>query len=298
MYDPTRRDALRLLVAASAGCATGAASAAAAAAGAAAGQGATPPRFAADFVPKLPMDVYAKIRCSLRDEAVPFWYRGHVMIALQDDIPRPILGVEGFSHTRFTPDTNDGWMTQLVEVGYFTDPATGAIVDDAKNPLNGASIRPRHFRAPVQALRVRPNGAIWSSRRITPPSEFLGRVWTPHTQGPETWVDEDAVAKLSSDALPAGLHEGGPVRMLTLGAMTTYRARTADVADPRLASAPCTFHLQELASLPVWFGMGDAVGKQLWRVSGRKLGSVDEIPPALRARIERDHPGFVSAPGL
>ena len=133
---------------------------------------------------------------------------------------------------------------------------------------------------------------------MTPPSEFLGRVWTPHTQGPETWVDEDAVAKLPSDALPPGPHDGGPVRMLSLGAMTTYRARSADVADPGLAGAPCTFHLRELASLPLWFGMGDAVGKQLWRVSGRKLGSVDEIPPALPARIERDHPGFVSAPGL
>jgi len=86
--------------------------------------------------------------------------------------------------------------------------------------------------------------------------------------------------------------------MLTLGAMTTYRAHTADVNDPALASAPCTFHLQELASLPPWFGLGDAVGKQMWRLSGRKLASVAEIPAALRARIDRDHPGFVATPGV
>jgi len=84
MSDTTRSDALLLLAAASASCASAAARAADAGTGKMMGPGTAPARFSTDFIPKLPMDVYAKIRCSLRDEAAPFWYRGHVMIALQD----------------------------------------------------------------------------------------------------------------------------------------------------------------------------------------------------------------------
>ncbi len=278
----TRRDTLKLMAATSA----------AASAGVPAGAPAP------GFVPTKPMDIYAKIRCSLRDELVPFWYRGQAMVALQDDVPRPILGVEGFSYTRFTRQADGSWMTRLIEVGYFTDLMSGAIVDEATNSVNGKRIKPRHFSSPVQSFGVNADGSVSSERKVTPPSEFVGRVWAPYRQGTEVWVDEDMLAKLTSDALPPSMREAGPPRMLSLGAMTSYRSHSADVQNPRLASAPCTFHLQELSSLPSWFELGDVVGKQLWRLSGRKLGTADEMPAALRARIDKDHPEFVKKPGI
>jgi len=36
--------------------------------------------------------------------------------------------------------------------------------------------------------------------------------------------------------------------------------------------------------------MGDASGVITWRLAGRKTDQLDELPPALRARIEREHP--------
>ena len=98
--------------------------------------------------------------------------------------------------------------------------------------------------------------------------------------------------------LPPTLRNPGPPRLLSLGSMTTYRSLAKDVANPRLMSAPCTFHLQELSSLPAWFELGDVLGKQMWRLSGRKLDSVAEIPAALRSRIEHDHPAFIREPGI
>jgi hypothetical protein len=233
-----------------------------------------------------PMDTYAKIRCSLEPELVPFWYRGQAMVALQDDVPRASLGVEGFSYTRFTREADGSWMTKLIEVGYFTDLATGAIVDETHNPLNGAPVRPHHFTSPPQLFAVKPDGTMASTRKLPPPSEFAGRVGQPFRQGPEVWVDEDELGRLESSAVPAPLREEGAPAMLVLGSMTTYRARAADVDDPRLANAPCTFHLQELSSLPGRFGMGAVVGKQMWRVSGRKLRDVSEIAQRLRAHRE------------
>lgn len=250
------------------------------------------------LLPTAPMDIYAKIRCSLRDELVPFWYRGQAMVALQQDIPRSILGVEGFSYTRFSREADGTWMTKLIEVGYFTDLVTGEIVEETINSVTGKRIKPQHFASPVQTFAVKADGSVTSDHKLAPPSEFVGRVWAPHRQGTEIWVDEDMLAKLSSDALPPTMRESGPPRMLTLGSMTTYRSSVADVQNLHLANAPCTFHLQELATLPGWFEMGDAVGKQMWRLSGRKLASVAEIPPLLRARIDRDHPEFIGKPGI
>lgn len=279
----TRRDAMLSL---------GAAASLAARASCAAGSGAS------GFVPSAPMDVYAKIRCSLSDELVPFWYRGQAMVALQNDIPRPILGVEGFSYTRFSRNTDGSWLTKLIEVGYFTDLATGQVVDEIVNRVTGLRIKPQHFISPVQAFGVNVDGSVTSDHTLPPPSEFVGRVWQPLRQGTEIWVDEDMLARLPSDMLPPTIREPGPSRMLTLGSMTTYRSSVADVNNPRVARAPCTFHLQELASMPGWFGMGDVVGKQMWRLSGRKLPSIAEIPALLRVRIERDHPDFISKPGI
>jgi hypothetical protein len=254
------------------------------------------PTYAA--APRTPMDVYAKIRCSLGPELVPFWYRGEAMVALQDDMPRPLLGVEGFSYTRFTRKPDGSWMTKLIEVGYFFDLHNGTIVDETVNPLNGKTIRPKHFISPPQVFAVQHDGTMVAEHKLAPPAEFSGRVGAPFRQGPEVWVDEDELARLSSDALPPSLRDEGPPKPLVLGSMTTYRARAADVDDPRLANAPCTFHLQELSSLPHWFEMGDVVGKQMWRLSGRKLASPAEIPAPLRARIERDHPKFIAEPGI
>lgn len=252
----------------------------------------------ANFRPSRPIDVYAKIRASLRDERVAAWYRGQVFIALEGEIPQVVLGVEGFSFSRYVRQADGSWDTKLVEVGYFTDVDSGAIVDEIVNPLTGKRIKPQHFRSPVQAFLVREDGSVASSHKLQPPSKFSGRVWQPFRQGPQIWVNEDMLAKLTADQLPPGVRVESANRILTLGSMTTYCSAAVDVDNPRLANAPCTFHLQELSSLPGWFELGDVQGKQMWRLSGRKLASAAEMPRPLHERIMRDHPLFIDQPDI
>ena len=250
------------------------------------------------LVPERPIDVYAKIRASLRDERVPAWYRGHVFVALEGEIPRAVLGVEGFSFSRYTRRGDGAWDTKLVEVGYFSDVNSGTIVDQITNPLTGKMIKPQHFKSPVQTFVAQADGSVISPYALKPPSQFSGHIWPPFRQGSEIWVDEDTLAKLTGDQLPPGVRVESPNRVLTLGSMTTYRAAASDVGNPRLANAPCTFHLQELGTLPNWLEMGDVHGNEMWRLSGRKISSPAELPKPLLERIMRDHPTFLSKPEI
>jgi hypothetical protein len=242
---------------------------------------------------------YAKLRGSLKEDLTSFWYQGQIFLAPDDDTPVAALGVIGFSYSRFIRQADGAWDTKLIEVGYYTDPEVQRIVDEIPNPLNGKPMKPSHFLSPLQRAVVRGDGSVEPGMPVKPPGRFSGRVWAPVVQGDEVWISEDLLARLPAGFLP-DLQEGSPSAsgFVTLGSMATYRARRRDVENPGLVSVPCTFHLQTLGSFQPWMQMGTVPGRQMWRVHGAKIGSAAEMPPMLRARIERDHPKFIAAPGI
>ena len=62
-----------------------------------------------------------------------------------------------------------------------------------------------------------------------------------------------------------------------------------------IKNLPTTFSATVFENWPVWMDMGDLPGHVIWHASGAKIDSIDELPDAFRARLERDHADRMTA---
>ena len=147
-------------------------------------------------------------------------------------------------------------------------------------------------------LRITPEQAINTAFHFPPSVLRDMRVRAPVVSGDTVWFKDDILffkpAGLDREGLPDFLPDGE----MTQTELVTYRAALGDVQNPELVTAPSTFSISALTPWSRWLEMGDRPGGILSRYVGRKLSSLDEVPPRLAAWIERDFPTYLSAPGI
>jgi hypothetical protein len=78
----------------------------------------------------------------------------------------------------------------------------------------------------------------------------------------------------------------------------TYESTLADVMNEKLASAPANRSMVGVVPWAPDFGMGELKGSLMIRHRALKMSSADDLPPALRAKAEKDTPGIFTAPQL
>ncbi len=236
-------------------------------------------------------EVYARARGAVGDDPGLWWYSGRLWGKLVNDKAVQFFSVEGFSFNRMVRKDDGGLRQIMEECGFWKDPATGEILDEWINPLNGLKCEPGHFRS-RQDLTFSLDGKLVGRDR------FEGQITDPVISGTTTWISEILVGAFPSTREPDQdpLTYVGPARTGT--SLANYTMDTDAVHAANAGFVESTMHFQSMGNWYPWMRLGQAPGQQMFELFGRKIRSIDEIPADLRATLDERRAGFLKDPNL
>ncbi len=245
--------------------------------------------------PAFRLEAYLRLRCRLDAQQTFTPYRGTIFGKPEAQVAVPLFDVEGFSWTRATQLESLRYRLDSVEAGYFLDRVTGQPLDRWTNPLNGLETTVKHYRSYAH-IAVTPDALEPLTEGPRPAGTFLSATMgEPHILGDHLWMHEDLIVQFPSRpkaSFSDPLEYFGP--SVTATSLASWSAAVADVADRRLSFVPTTLAYQTLGSWRPFMRMGSAPGLISWRMFGAKVASLEEVPAALRERVLRDYPDFLT----
>jgi hypothetical protein len=281
---PTRRDALRA-AAGLAAAATGlVASSSLAATTASASPSAESLRRRLEE-PKERARIRAKIVASAAAEAVPAFYRLHIFAYMNQGNLIPLYTMNNVAVKVCRPMPNGNTMITNYEAGVYCRFDTHEVLETWRNPVTDELLEPWHFIGHPLSVEIGPDEVITGA----------GATLKPKPMAIETIGDTVVMPTMSGFAYPnpftpAEFPEDSSGPTMYWDSHYTYFAPLQSVADPAVLRAPATIQFQNLVSFQPWIGMGTRPGRTWGRALGAKLRSMDEIPAAARAGLERHTP--------
>jgi hypothetical protein len=253
-----------------------AAAAAAAAAGASTANAAAIAALVAD-----PLLTHVRMRGHQDGRRCFFSYHGTFYAQVSGQRTQPMFHIEGASSARMLRQPDGSFLYTMREAGWFCDLKTREPQAEATNPFTGKLIKPRHYNS-AQQSRLTREGVVPILEKRPPGLEYVGTIGTPMVDTDVIWSTEELLVKMPSPT------PGAPGRVQT--SLATFSSNLAELLRGPDAFVGCRLGYQTLGSFLGWMEMGDATGVISWRLAGRKSDKLEEIPPGVRARIEREHP--------
>ena len=210
-----------------------------------------------------------------------FSYHGTFYAQVSGQRTQPMFHIEGASSARMQRQSDGSFLYTMREAGWFCDLQTREPQAEATNPFTGKLIKPRHYNS-AQQSRLTRDGVVPMIEKRPPGLEYVGTIGTPVIDTDVIWSTEELLVKMP------GATPETPARVQT--SLATFSSSLAELLRGPDAFVGCRLGYQTLGSFLPWMEMGGATGVISWRLAGRKSDKVSEVPPALRARIEREHP--------
>jgi hypothetical protein len=231
-----------------------------------------------------PVRTYVRVVCDLAGADTWKWFTGRLHAALPDGAIVPLLGFDSVIRRKLAAFDPSSATITFSEATVFRDLASGEILDEWRNPLNGRIVRPLHYPEGPNPLTSRaadfvPGGGFspWVTSAGTARFTRESRTDSPHPLDPAVWR----------------LESSGPrFRALTL---RSYTVALADFADPARTALPADYSLTVLSGWFPWMLLGPLPGQMLWQAEGRKVDAPEQIPTDLRARILARFPGLFAS---
>lgn len=240
--------------------------------------------------PEGALEAFRKVQCSAEDRrpAVYYWV-GETYSRVDGEPDRLLFRFEGMN-VRQCVTVNDpargrGFRQVSREVLYYEDPATGAILDDWKNPWTGETVKvvhiandPVNFRAPVFP-------------KASDGKPYRGDI---RTMG-DRWWGTTTVPLFYRNPL-GGDYQDNVGGMYHAAEMFNFFGSVADLTDPRKPSADVSVAWSRLSDWLPWMKMRGRQGLLYFNGAGRKLDAYADLPEGMRKAIEARNPDFTSPP--
>lgn len=192
----------------------------------------------------------------------------------------PLLAIEGISINRCEPAGAGVYAYSLREAGWFKDLATGQVLDEWLNPLSGRVVKPKHYYSP-QRQRFTAEKTEPVLDRPFPGLEWTGYLGAPQRFAGSVWSSEELLVRTTNP-------DTGAARVQT--SLLTLHATAADLARTPKRVVPTTMAYQTLASWVPWMDMRDIPGVISWRLFGKKVERVEDLPQHIVERTRKLHP--------
>jgi hypothetical protein len=245
--------------------------------------------------PATHLKTYQRIRTNGSGKPQLWYALGTIYGKLPGEKPRPLMYGEGVSYTRqiFDPQTNRLKQT-MTELGYYLDYKTRRPLDEWTNPYNGKTVKIRHYRVKqAQTVTVdKVSGgeegrvAVEHDGYMAAPLVHSGRVWLTEVHTTEVYLTDETKPDKRGRKVNGG------------GSNATFSAALSDVLDRSQDAPAAQLFFSNMVGFMYWMEMGDSPGMMTWRALGNKLSGPDLLDASMRARIERDHPGWLAAPDV
>lgn len=245
--------------------------------------------------PKFHMMTLAKLQGDLSGKPLYGYSRGRVFGLIPGsglpiaDYGRRLYDYEGASVGRSRLLPNGDVETVSRSFLFYTDPATGAYLDEWVNPITGKTVKVPPFRGGISGGTLTPNGpkvsasfTMESSVFNRPPKlEFV-------TLGDRSFITRTAYTRWTPK---------GATQARTEFTQDDWVVKTADLLNQKLTGIPATTAWTSQTEWQTWLEMPPGQpGAQLWRSDGMKTPRMADLPPAFLAQVAARHPGILTDP--
>lgn len=228
---------------------------------------------------------FIRLGASFDDRLVIWWMDG-VRYGVVDAQAKALFGMKVGMFHQFFRQANGDFKLAMFELTYYTDLASGELLEKFDNPYTGESNRVTH-------VRLGPEIRVQTSRGLADPKnpmvhDYYGSLGPAMINGDQLWIPTSVHAAIRFPKPTA------PEILLNI--YTTVHGQLSDALNPDLRSAPATLAFQNVLKWEPFMRMGDRPGHMMSRASGRKLHSIDELPEDYLACAERVHPKLIADP--
>jgi hypothetical protein len=224
---------------------------------------------------------FMKLHGSLDEVDCPWWYTG-LVYGLQDNTaPKPLFRFEGCEINHYRPNPNgDGYLQSGRTLTFFRDLETGAMLTAWTNPYNNKVVQPKSNKlAGNDSYLLSTQGLRFKEQFGTVPDQPLKLNW--NVSGDMIWLIKDRAA-------PRAFAQPWLECSSTFGLVKEF-------ADPKVKRADAWFTSTFWSPWMPWMDMKDVPGHVVWHASGRKLKTVEDLPPEYLARARKEAPEQLNA---
>jgi hypothetical protein len=245
--------------------------------------------------PAQKLEAHIRLRCRTDGQPTYIQYQGAIFGKREGEKAMPLFGVMGVSWSKATRVDPLRYALTTTEAGYFTDLATGAVLDRWTNPLNSVETTVKHYRS-TQAQLIMPDEVEPKHERPAPEGfDYTGIVPPALVISDQLWMREDLMVRIPSKSKESFVDPReyfGPFTTAT--SLASWTAPLLSVADRKRDFVGCTLAYQTLGSWRPFMRMGSDPGLISWRMAGLKLKRFQQVDSALRDRLLGDHPDFLA----
>jgi hypothetical protein len=224
---------------------------------------------------------FMKLHGSLDEADCPWWYTGVIYGQQEKQSPKALFRFEGCEINRYRPNPNgEGYVQSGRTLTFFRDIETEKMLETWTNPYTGKTVTPKsNTLGGDDSFLLSTKGLRFKNQIGKIPDKPLKLNW--YAMGDMIWLIKDR-------ALPEAPFQPWLECSSTFGWVKEF-------ADPKVKRADSWFSSTFLAPWLPWMDMKDVPGHVVWHAAGRKLKSVDDLPPEYLARARKEAPQQLDA---
>lgn len=245
-------------------------------------------------------DALARLQGNLDFGKVKYgWYGGTVCGVRTGEAVRPLMGFEGFSATRLVDNGDGSYQKLLREVLYYTDLATGKVLDRYVNPYTGEEVPVVHvandpFNFVIEKYYPK-SPSYGGLRDVEEKRQPMLLPWKV-TNAKTVTLATDIHMYYPSALQPAEWPRESSGKFVRVSELFRYVIARDDLADKSLTSVEHTGSWTRITPWLPWMLMGQAPGHILYMGTMGGYDSLDMLSASARHYAEKHHSKYFDAP--
>lgn len=208
--------------------------------------------------------------------------------AAVDSRVTPLFNLLANTFFKFTRVNDTTFEMRTLEVAYYTDLATGKLLDTWENPLTGKVVEVPQTRMGPRIVPLSPSGFDYNAVPRMRTMDANNTIQPAVVMGDDVWITDES--KIVGNPTPSG--EAG----FRYTGITTYSAKVSELAKPDLVTVPAMIQYESLVGFSDWLGMDGIDGTTIGRSAGRRVNRIEDLPPYYLELTEKYHPDVLNDP--
>ncbi len=239
-------------------------------------------------IPSEFLNTVLKMRGAVDGSVSLGWIMGQ-RYAVIDGKSTPMYGILASTFANYTRIDDETFEMRSFEVAYFTDLATGKLLETWENPFTGKVVEVPQTRMGPSVVPVKPGGFDLDNVPSMAMMASANHRFRPAvTLRDDIWITEE----INISGEPPNT---GPLPF-RYNEMTTYNAKLSDLEKPGLATVPTSIQYQSIVGFAPWNDMGDLNALNMGRGSGTRVARVEDFPPYYLELTEKYHADVLNDP--
>lgn len=231
------------------------------------------------------LEAYQRLSGSLDDRLVIWWMSG-TRYGVVNAKAEALYGMEVGMFHRWYRQPDGSFKAAFLELTYYSDPMTGELLREFKNPYTGAINKVRHVRLGPEIRHLTAAGLAGPDNPMV--HDYRSKLGPAKINGSSLWIPSsvEATIRFPKPTAPE----------ILLNIYTTVQGNLNDAMNRDLTSAPCSFEFHNVLKWEPWMEMGDHPGHMMSVASGRKLERLDDLPDNYLAMAKEVHSKYITDP--